>query len=46
MESVKILNDRDAEIEEIYLKECSNSLKEMLAAKEDEESNNKKVSYR
>lgn len=44
MESIKILNDRDSEIEEIYTKECSKSLNEMLAAKEDEESSNKKVS--
>jgi len=44
MESIKILNDRDSEIEEIYTKECSKSLKEMLAAKEDEESSKKKVS--
>jgi len=43
MESIKILNDRDSEIEKIYTKECSKSLNEMLAAKEDEESSNKKV---
>lgn len=43
MESIKILNDRDTAIEEIYTKECSKSLNEMLAAKEDEESTNKKV---
>ncbi|XP_026814952.1 coatomer subunit beta [Rhopalosiphum maidis] len=43
MESIKILNDRDSEIEEIYTKECSKSLNEMLAAKEDEESSNKKA---
>lgn len=42
-ESIKILNDRDSEIEEIYIKECSKSLNEMLAAKEDEESSNKKA---
>lgn len=46
MESIKLLNDKDNEIEEIYIKECSKSLNEMLAAKEDEESSNKKVSYR
>lgn len=45
LESIKILNDRDSEIEEIYMKECSKSLNGMLAAKEDEESNNKKVGY-
>lgn len=44
MESIKILNDRDSEIKTIYTKECSKSLNEMLAAKEDEESSNKKVS--
>jgi len=43
MESIKILNDRDSEIEDIFIKECSKSLNEMLAAKEDEESSNKKV---
>lgn len=46
LESIKILNDRDSEIEEIYMKECSKSLNEMLAAKEDEESSSKKVSYK
>lgn len=46
LESIKILNDRDSEIEKIYLKECSKSLNEMLAAKVDEESSNKKVSHR
>lgn len=45
LESIKILNDRDSEIEIIFLKECSKSLNEMLAAKVDEESSNKKVSY-
>lgn len=45
LESIKILNDRDSEIEDIYIKECSKSLNEMLAAKEDEESSNKKVSH-
>lgn len=44
LESIKILNDRDTAIEEIYTRECSKSLNEMLAAKEDEESTNKKVS--
>lgn len=43
LESVKILNDRDSEIEQFFIVECSKSLNEMLAAKEDEESNNKKV---
>jgi hypothetical protein len=44
LESIKILNNRDTEIENIYLQECSKSLNEMLAAKVDEESSNKKVS--
>ncbi|XP_050434828.1 coatomer subunit beta [Adelges cooleyi] len=43
LESIKILNDRNAEVEEIYIKECSKSLSEMLTAKEDEESSNKKA---
>ncbi|XP_050543636.1 coatomer subunit beta [Daktulosphaira vitifoliae] len=43
LESIKILNGRNSDLEEIYTKECSKSLSEMLAAKEDEESSNKKA---